>query len=160
MFLPLCVYDFVVVDACIPTESFYLCCFITASLCVYARLTSPFVTRRREGDAHNGGVYYLNVNLAYEMWRDVPIKIMHACDGQPVYLCESLCYSRVGVSVSPFFVMPAFRTFAREQMCTTSSFIHSSSSSISTSDLPFTIFWLNILVLPFFVAIRWLIGCI
>jgi hypothetical protein len=83
VFLPLGVRQFVVARACIPVESFYLCCFVTASLCLYARVSSPFFTRLTAG-----GVYYLNVNLAYEMWRDVPIKAMHAFDGTPAYVCE------------------------------------------------------------------------
>jgi hypothetical protein len=49
---------------------------ITAFLAVYCRLTTPFEAKVR-GEDH---AVYLNINGAYEFWKDIHIPILHVLD--------------------------------------------------------------------------------
>lgn len=57
-------------------SSFGGSCLLTTFLAVYCRAFSPFEVKLR-GDDH---ILYLNVNGAYEFWKDVHISILHVLD--------------------------------------------------------------------------------
>ena len=93
-FLPLIWYAFYTWEvSTMPLRSQACSVVVTAYLAFAARAMTPFQVKEK-----TGSISYLNINLCYEFWKDVPIAPLHALDHAPaavylpwiVVLCNAL----------------------------------------------------------------------
>lgn len=75
-FLPLCLWHLKQLGG-MPPKSFLGSALLTSFLAAYCRLSTPFETKNQNQDKHR---IYLNINGAYEFWRDISIPILHSFD--------------------------------------------------------------------------------
>ena len=80
-------------------QSFSLSFIFTAALATYSRLFSPFQLKSPGQDE----LLYLNINGAYEFWKDVEIGLLHFADGQHplVYLAYLMVVGNTAVNGLP-----------------------------------------------------------
>lgn len=108
-FLPLCLLQ--LQGACLHWESFFLCVMLTAFISIWARLTSPkYMVRTGHGKKEGGETLeYMNINLSYEFWADVPVPFLHLCDKQhPIVYIFFLITVMNALVLLPFSVMRYF----------------------------------------------------
>ena len=94
-----------------PWQSFGLSCIITTFLACYCRWLTPF--QAKDGSR----TVYLNINGAYEFWRDVRIDILHWYDhAHPVvYLLFLGTVGNVAVNALPSLLLYALANAGRIQ---------------------------------------------
>jgi hypothetical protein len=99
-FLPLCLYC---LNFYLPPYSFWLSCVFTCASTGLCRLFTP----KTFDDRYSGHVHYLNVNAAYEFWKDVKISILHICDNSHpiIYLLFMFVLANCCLNGPPYLLL-------------------------------------------------------
>ena len=100
-FIPLCAWALAGHGGMV-FRAYYLSCLFTSALATWARLFTPKILKLR-----NGKGIYMNINGAFEFWKDIKVPFLHLMDNRHplLYLPFLFVTGNLSVNLVPYSVL-------------------------------------------------------